>query len=248
MDTEADPTDLDPRPPGRRIRRLLIWTPPLLLGAAVAFCVLANHRVVTSARPYIYTEIDALPVNRVGLVLGTSTYTRSGSNNLLFDYRMAAAADLYREGKVQHLLVSGANPDASYNEPRMMYRELIGEGVPHDAITMDFAGFRTLDSIIRAREVFGLEKFTILSQRYHDYRAVYIARSKGLDAIAYAVPEQTEQQSPRTWWREFFARVRAVLDIRLLGTQPRFLGEPVEIAPAPDAKGSYDSYESPDDE
>lgn len=203
-------------------------------------CVLANHWVVTSARPYIYAAIDELPVNRVGLVLGTSSYTRKGNNNLLFDYRMDAAADLYKAGKVQHLLVSGANPDASYNEPRMMYKSLIAKGVPHEAMTLDFAGFRTLDSVVRAHEVFGLNSFTILSQRFHDYRAVFIARKHDLKAIAYAVPEQTEKQTPRTWWREFFARVRAVLDMTVLGTEPRFLGEPVEIAPLPDAQGSYD--------
>ena len=242
MDTEASQPDLNPRQ--RRLKKRLLFGLPLaLLGLVVAACVLANHWVVTSARPHIYSAINDLPVNRVGLVLGTSSYTRSGNNNLLFDYRMNAAADLYRSGKVQHLLLSGANPSESYNEPRIMYQALIKKGVPHDAMTLDFAGFRTLDSVVRAAEVFGLKSFTILSQRFHNYRAVFIARQKGLDAIAYAVPEQTEKQIPRTWWREFFARVRAVLDVRLLGTQPRFLGEPVEIAPAPDAQGTYDLVE-----
>lgn len=207
--------------------------------------MLANHWVVVSAQPYIYSEIEALPVKQVGVVLGTSNFTKTGHNNLLFDYRMAAAIDLYRAGKVQHLLVSGANPDASYNEPRKMYQVLVNNGVPHDAITMDFAGFRTLDSVVRANAVFGLDDFTILSQRFHNYRAVFIARQKGLQAIAYAVPEQTEKQIPRTWWREFFARVRAVLDVKVLGAQPRFLGEPVEIEPAPDARGSYDAFDDP---
>ncbi|MGB1580879.1 MAG: SanA/YdcF family protein [Nevskiales bacterium] len=242
MDTEADQSAVSGT--RRRLKkRFLLGLPLALVGLVAAACVLANHWVVTSARPYIYSAIDDLPLNHVGLVLGTSSYTRSGSNNLLFDYRMSAAADLYRSGKVQHLLLSGANPTQSYNEPRMMYQALIDKGVPHDAMTLDFAGFRTLDSVVRAGEVFRLGSFTILSQRFHDYRAVFIARQKGLDAIAYAVPEQTEKQIPRTWWREFFARVRAVLDVSLLGTQPRFLGEPVEIAPAPDAQGTYDLIE-----
>lgn len=248
MDTEAHEPGVDRRPPRRLKKRYLFGVPLALVGLVVAACVLANHWVVTSAQPYIYSAIDDLPVNRVGLVLGTSSYTRAGNNNLLFDYRMDAAADLYKAGKVQHLLVSGANPDASYNEPRTMHRALINKGVPHEAMTLDFAGFRTLDSVVRASEVFGLDSFTILSQRYHDYRAVFIARKHGLKAIAYAVPEQTEKQAPRTWWREFFARVRAVLDLTILDTQPRFLGEPVEIAPTPDAKGTYDSVEDVDQE
>ncbi len=224
-------------------KRYVIGLPLTLLVLVAGFCVLANHWVVTTTRPYIYAELEAMPNKRVGLVLGTSTYTKTGQNNLLFDYRMAAAADLYHAGKVKRLLVSGANPDASYNEPRNMYLALVDKGVPHEAITMDFAGFRTLDSVVRAKEVFGLDDFIILSQRFHDYRAVFIARHKGMEVIAYAVPELTEKQIPRTWWREFFARVRAVLDVTVLDAQPRFLGDPVEIAPAPDARGTYDTVE-----
>lgn len=243
MDTEADSTGVEPRPPRRPKKRIILGLPLALVGLAVIFCVAANHYVVTKARPYIVSELDALPVKQVGLVLGTSTYTRTGNQNLLFDYRMAAAAELYKAGKVQRLLVSGANPDASYNEPRKMYQALVETGVPHEAITMDFAGFRTLDSIVRAREVFGLDDFTIISQRFHNYRAVYIALKNDVDVVAYPAPELTEKQLPRTWWREFFARVRAVLDVKILGTRPRFLGEPVEIAPAPDAVGTFDAVE-----
>ncbi len=194
-----------------------------------AFCFAANQRVINSAQPFVIEQIADLPVNDVGLVLGTSTYTRSGANNRLFNTRMWAAVNLYNLGKVRHILVSGANPDETYNEPRKMYRALVRNGVPEEAITMDFAGFRTLDSVVRAHEVFGQDSYTVISQKFHDYRAVYLARQKGLDVVAYAVPEEEPGQNFRTYAREFFARIRAVLDVHVLNARPRYLGEPVLI-------------------
>lgn len=233
VDTETGTTDLTTEPePGSRWKRRLAWVSGVVLGLlllAAAFCFACNEWVKYSARPYVVNEISDLPVNDVGLVLGTSTQTRSGANNRLFDTRMWAAVNLYNLGKVRHLLVSGANPDETYNEPRKMYRALVRNGVPETAITMDFAGFRTLDSVVRAKEVFGLRSLTIISQEFHDYRAVYLAREYGMEVVAYAVPEEEEGQNLRTELREFFARIRAVLDVHLLGTGPRFLGEPVQL-------------------
>lgn len=197
-----------------------------------------SRSVVRAAQPYVYETAADLPQNEVGLVLGTSVYTRGGSPNPLFAYRMDAAAILYRAGKVKHLLVSGANPDETYNEPRKMYQALIGSGVPPEAITMDFAGFRTLDSVVRASEVFGLTKYTVISQRFHCYRAVYIARRKGADAVAYATPEITRQLPLRTSAREVMARLQAVLDVRVFDRQPRHLGEPVEILVSPTSEST----------
>lgn len=174
-------------------------------------------------------EISELPRKDVALVLGTSTYTQSGASNRLFNTRMWAAVNLYNLGKVRHLLVSGANPDETYNEPRKMYKALVGAGVPEEAITMDFAGFRTLDSVVRADKIFGQTSYIIVSQEFHDYRAVFLARQHGQDVIAYAVPEEEEGQNFRTELREFVARVRAVLDVYLLRTQPRYLGERIVL-------------------
>lgn len=188
-----------------------------------------NQWVINSAKPYVIHDISEVPVRDVGLVLGTSTYTRTGASNRLFDTRMWAAVNLYNLGKVKHLLVSGANPDETYNEPRKMYKALVGAGVPEEAITMDFAGFRTLDSVVRASKVFGQQRYIIVSQEFHNYRAVYLARKQGLDVVAYAVPEEQPGQNFRTELREFSARLRALLDIYVLNTQPRFLGEPVRL-------------------
>ncbi len=221
----------------RRVRQWLLGLG--LSAAAVIWGVYELSRsVVRAAGPYVYEIAADLPPNEVGLVLGTSVYTRAGSPNPLFAYRMDAAAILYRAGKVKHLLVSGANPDETYNEPRKMYQALIGSGVPPEAITMDFAGFRTLDSVVRATRVFGLTHYTIISQRFHCYRAVYIARRNGADVVAYATPEVTRHLPLRTRLREIMARLQAVLDVRVFNTQPRHLGDPVTIQVSPTSEST----------
>lgn len=184
----------------------------------------ANAWVVSATRGSIVENMASLGVYDVGVVLGTSPYTRSGNPNLLFSHRMRAAADLYASGRVRHLLVSGANPDQTYNEPRKMYQSLRRLGVPDSAITFDFAGFRTLDSIVRARRIFGLTRLVVISQRYHDYRALFIARHYGIDAVAYIRPDEDRRQPLRTEAREYLARVKALIDLFLLSTRPRFLG------------------------
>jgi SanA protein len=217
-------------------RFLLRW---ISTGAvALVLIVLgANRWVINSTDAYIYKDWALLPFNEVGVVLGTSKYMQSGKPSPEFRWRVTAAADLYKNGKVKHLIVSGANPDNTYNEPRHMYRELMAQGVPEAAITMDFAGFRTFDSVIRARAVFGLDRFTVITQKYHSYRAVFIGRKMNLNVVAYLAPA-TSDGGPgnRHPVREIFARTKAVLDIFLLRTEPRFLGDPQPIQLAPEAE------------
>ncbi len=208
---------------------------PTIVGMAAVALLAGNAWMVTAARPHVYADAGTIPANEVGLVLGTSPYTRSGERNQLFRHRIEAASALFHGGKVEHLLLSGANPDDTYNEPRKMYQALIEAGVPGDAMTFDFAGFRTLDSMIRAREVFGLHNVTVISQRYHCYRAVFLGRHRGLAAIAYAHPEQDARQSLRVEAREYLARVAALFDLYVLGTGPKFLGELRQLPPDPDS-------------
>lgn len=201
------------------------------VGLVLVAMFAANAWVVSATRDLVYDDLDRLPVHDVGVVLGTSPYTRYGNQNLLFTHRMMAAAELYAAGRVRHLLVSGANPDRTYNEPRKMYQALRRLGVPDSAITLDFAGFRTLDSIVRAREIFGANSYIVVSQRFHDYRALFIARYYGIQAVAYTRPEEDRRQPLRTEAREYFARVKAVIDLFVLSTAPRFLGprRPIDV-------------------
>ncbi len=209
--------------------RYLIGLPLGIVGLAVAILLLGNLWVVQTTQQYVYSDIGALPANDVGLLLGTSPYSRKGNESALFQHRIEAAAALYKAGKIRHVLASGANPDNTYNEPRKMYYALVAAGVPSEAITLDFAGFRTLDSITRASAVFKLDSYTVISQRFHLYRALFIARNEGVPAIAYAPPESSEHQRRRVLFREQLARVNAILDIFLLKTAPKFLGEPIQI-------------------
>lgn len=228
-----------PRHAGRRLRRWLLAIAVVLLGLVA----LINNWVINNTYSYIYDDWSLLPDNDVGLVLGTSNRTRGGAPNPQFYGRVHAAAQLYQLGKIKRIIVSGANPDSTYNEPRAMRRELVKSGVPPQAIYMDFAGFRTFDSVARAQVVFGLDKVTIITQRYHAYRAVFVAKKLHLQAAAYAAPSDDIGPFTRTMVREVLARVRVVLDIYVLHTTPKFLGAPQPVdtdkdtPPPPDTDG-----------
>lgn len=204
-------------------RRLLVIVGGLLLALVLA----GNLWVVNSSEARLYTNWAALPDNEVGLVLGTSPYTGNGDPNPHFAGRINAAVELYQLGKIKHLIVSGANPDASYNEPRRMWQALTAAGVPAQAITMDFAGLRTFDSLARAKLVFGLNHFTLITQDYHAYRALFIADKLGVNPVAYAPAGEALGPAFKPYLREVFARAWAIADLYLLDTEPKFLGEPV---------------------
>lgn len=214
----------------RRLRRSLSWAAVL----ALAIVALVNNWVVNNSEAYVYANWSLLPDNEVGLVLGTSPFTRSGKPNPQFYGRIEAAVQLYQLGKIRKIIVSGANPDSTYNEPRQMWRELTKAGIPSQAITMDFAGVRTFDSISRAKAVFNLEQMTVITQEYHAYRAVFIAKKLNIRVAGYAATSDSIGAFSRTYIREVFARVKAVLDIYVLSTEPKFLGGPEAVNAAPE--------------
>jgi len=193
----------------------------------------ANNKVNRDTNFFIYKKLSEVPVERVGLVLGTSRYTSSGKANPFFYNRIQAAKTLFFSGKVQYLLLSGDNRYFSYNEPREMRKELLRMGIPDSVIVMDFAGFRTLDSVVRGKKVFKLKRFIIVSQEFHGRRAVFIARFHKIDAIAYVAKDPPAEYSWTVEMREYFARVAMLLDLYLFHTEPYFLG--AESLP----KGAY---------
>ena len=199
------------------------------LGVLMVFFSLVSNRVIIDyADDYVYEFKKDIPKNNIGLVLGTSKYAYNNGINTYFKHRMDAAARLYHTGKVKHLLVSGDNHKHGYNEPQQMKDYLISLGVKAEHITMDYAGFRTLDSMVRIKEIFGQTSVTVISQKFHNERAVYLARKNGIEAIGYNA--KTPWQSKRLRIREYLAKVKAVLDINVLKTKPKFLGEKIEIA------------------
>ncbi|MBP6141500.1 MAG: YdcF family protein, partial [Aeromonas sp.] len=184
-----------------------------LLLVAAAMLLGYSEWTVSDTRHYTYDDVDAVPYNRVALVLGTSKYLIGGSSNHYFKYRIKAAAELYNNGKVDYILVSGDNATVQYNEPRQMRRALIQAGIPAKVIYSDYAGFRTLDSIVRAKEVFGQAHFTVVSQAFHNERAIFIARHFGIEAVGFNAKDPSAYQGIKTRVREVFARLMGLLDL-----------------------------------
>ena len=194
----------------RRLRRGLYWG----LALFVIVTWLSNRWVINSTDSALYKDSSLLPDNEVGLVLGCSPFASGGSPNPQFHGRMKAAAELYRLGKVKRLILSGANPDQRYNEPKKMREALLELGVPSEAMVLDAAGDSTYESVTRARTVYGLAEVTLVTQKYHSYRALFLARKTGLRAVAYQAPiEGVKGPGFRHPPREVFARVAAVFDI-----------------------------------
>ena len=176
----------------------------------------------------VYSSIAAIPSNKVGLVLGTSKFNRNGYVNYYYKYRIDAALALYKAGKVTVFIVSGDNSVKDYDEPTQMKEDLMAGGVPESAIYLDYAGFRTLDSIVRASKIFGQKEFTIISQQFHNERAIFLAESYDLKVVAYNAKDVNVKYGFKTLVREKFARVKMLLDLTF-GIQPKFLGEEIAI-------------------
>src|SRR5262245_10859639 len=200
---------------------------------AVAAILYAAHRIEHFSRSALQANVSALPHKRVALVLGCSPVLRSGGPNWYFENRIAAAAEVFQANKVDYILVSGDNHVATYDEPTAMKQALIRLGVPEDRIVLDYAGFSTLDSVVRAKKVFGLSEFCVITQRDHALRAIYIAQANGIDAIGFPAKDVSRLRGFRTRCRESLARVRTLLDVHVLGRKPHFLGPAIVIGQEP---------------
>ncbi len=219
----------------RKRTRLSLWLRKyrFFCLAAIVFLgsmpVAADQYVASVAAGGVYEEVANVPERRVALVLGTTKWAPSGRVNLFYQHRIEAALELYREGKVERILVSGDNSRLDNNEPTLMRDDLVTLGIPSNHIVLDYAGFRTLDSVIRAQKVFGLTAFVVVSQRFHCLRAVYLAKASGVDAIGYCAKDVGGSTGVRIRLREVFARTMAIVDIEVLGREPKFLGDPEAI-------------------
>lgn len=206
-----------------------------LLGVAVAGLVIAGERVRAAAAGRTYASVEAIPYRKTGVLLGCSRRLPDGRANLFFAYRVGAAARLFKSGKIDYLIASGDNHVRGYDEATDMKQALTELGVPADRVYCDYAGFRTLDSVVRAKMVFGETSVTFISQEFHNQRAIYIARHAGMDAVGFNARDVMGRHGLRTRLREHLARVRTVLDA-WVGTRPRFLGPQIVVA-APTAGG-----------
>lgn len=181
------------------------------------------------SKDYLFNEVASVPNAKVAVLLGTSKNLSNGHKNLYFEYRMDAAKRLFEAKKVEYILVSGDNRKANYNEPQAMFDALTKRGIPADRIVLDYAGFRTLDSMVRAQKVFGQNKFVVISQNFHNQRAVCIARHFNVEAYGLNAQDVSHRAGFKTRVREVLARFKMMLDLYLLNTQPHFLGDPEPI-------------------
>lgn len=215
------------------------WVRLLLVGLALSILlagislVLSRHVILRASFGKTYSDIQELPPSKVGLVLGCARILSDGRENLFFKYRIRAAWEAFSQGKVQYLIVSGDNHHKSYDEPSEMKAALVARGVPADRIYCDYAGFRTLDSIVRAKEVFQEKRITVISQEFHNQRAIFIGQHHDLEVMGYNARDVSLHFAFKTRCREQLARVKAVLDVMILNRRPKFLGDPIEIGASP---------------
>lgn len=200
----------------------------LLFVAGIIFVIYANWSIGKYSNDFVTKYLEEVPAKKTGLLLGTSKTLSNGNPNAYFFNRIKAAADLYKSGKIQNIIVSGDNSQKDYNEPEEMKNELIKAGVPAERIFEDFAGFRTLDSVVRAKEIFGQNSYIIISQKFHNERAVFLARKNGIEAFGYNAADVNKYAGFKTNAREKLARAKVFWDF-IFGVEPKFGGEKILI-------------------
>ena len=210
------------------------------LGGVIAFAMAAIAAwvlVANSAEDRIARDVASVTPATAALVPGTSRRLRGGASNPYFAHRMEAAAILWRSGKVTYLIVSGnraraPGERATYDEPTDMRDALVAKGVPAARIYRDYAGFRTLDSVLRAREIFGQERVIVVSQRFQIERALFLAKAHGWLFDGFEAADPSLRFGLRTQAREVLARLWAMVDL-VIDRRARLGGKAVVLGVDP---------------
>ena len=186
----------------------------ILIGIiTIAAC---NLVVIHSTKDRIYDNAKDIPYKEVGLLLGTSPRTKDGHANIYYTYRVEATVKLYKAKKIGRILISGDGREKNYDEPKYIRRDLIKRGIPANKIILDRKGLRTFDSVIRAKEVYGYSEFTVISQKFHNERAIFLAGHNDMDAIGFNAkdaPNQKGKSAKRMRIRELLAKVKVFTDL-----------------------------------
>lgn len=212
----------------RFLRRTLIALSLLFL-AATGLAVFSDRTVEAAAAGKTFDDLESVPARKVALVLGTNKWIGTGRTNAYYTTRIETAAALWHSGKIEALVVSGDNGTRGYNEPAQMKEDLVEAGVPSEKIYQDFAGFRTLDSVVRLQAIFSQDKALVVSQPFHNERAIFLGQAHGIDLVGVNAREIGGTAGLRTRGREILARVAAVLDVWVFDRKPKFYGEKIEI-------------------
>lgn len=197
---------------------------------AIAFTFYCSYEVEHNAEGKTFDDVSKIPYNKVGLLLGTCKTMKDHTTiNPFWQYRLDAAYNLWKAKKIDRILISGDNGWHGYNEPQDFLDAFIALGVPDSCLVCDFAGFRTHDSVIRCKKVFGQNKVTIISQKFHNERALFIARKYGLEAVGYNANDVSFRTGLYNFFREKAARVLLFMDLYVFDTQPHFIGKKISI-------------------
>ena len=202
----------------KKVAKKILWTTCVMSFVCIFLMIICNQIVVNNAQGKAFSDIDSIEYNKVGLLLGTTPQARIGRiTNYFFIYRIDAAEELYKAGKIEKILISGdENSLDGINEPECMRDSLVARGVPERAIILDGKGYRTINSVINANKLYGLKSFTIISQEFHNERAIYQAEHLGLDVEniqAYNAKDPKSRRAYLTTIREYFARVKMFMDL-----------------------------------
>jgi len=188
----------------------------------------ANRTIKLKSNPFLFNEIDKVKPLKTGLVLGTSKHLGNGSINPFYQNRLIAAKNLYFQNKIKQLIVSGDNSSKYYNEPQDMKDDLIKMGVPDSVIFIDYAGFRTFDSMVRLKAIFNQDSAIVISQQFHNERAIFIAQQKNIFVYGYCAKDVSQSIGFKTYLREYFARLKVFVDL-LFNKQPKFYGPKIKM-------------------
>ncbi|GIU01622.1 hypothetical protein TSL6_21280 [Sulfurovum sp. TSL6] len=198
--------------------------------ATVITLIVIDISISKQAESALYNSINKVPVKKAALVLGTAKYMIGGGKNYFYTYRIRAAANLFKAGKVKAIVVSGDHSTKYYNETSKMQNDLIKAGVPSQYITLDPLGIRTLDSVVRAEAIFDLKDYIIVSQKFHLERALFLAKAKGQKVIGFTAKDIPGTAAAyRMKAREYLARAKAFLDVYILHTTPKFHGKKKKV-------------------
>lgn len=217
-------------------KRLFKWIfyPALLVFLVGLVCFFWIENSVSNQ---LYDDAEKIPSCKTAIVLGTSRKLANDTENLYFTYRIDAAVKLYEARKIKKFILSGDNRVDQYNEPKDMRKALLERGVPDSCLVLDYAGLRTFDSMVRCKEIFGQDSVIVISQQFHTARSVFISNKIGLTAFGFNAQKVTTQKAFKIKVREFFSRIKCVLDLYIIGTKPKHLGEKINID-APTARTS----------
>jgi SanA protein len=197
----------------------------ILVFLTILYCDIAINRASVGK---LFNNAAMIPYQKTGLLLGTAKYLANNRLNPYYNNRIVATTELFRAGKIKYVIISGDNSRKEYNEPEDMRDDLVKEGVDSTSIYLDYAGFRTFDSVVRLKEIFGQDSVTIISQPFHNERAIYLAGKENIYAIGFNAKDVSKKAGTWVQLREKLARVKVFVD-GITGKQPRFLGKKITI-------------------